>query len=298
MCNNTSKRHNEFSPLKTEFTLCKNIFTFKNIGKRKIQEDDIFICDIVDIDKNLFNMVFIFDGHGAKDNVVPLPQYIIKNNVLYKELSSYFKIRKLTSKNIGDFFLTFDSFLENKIEKYIGTCLSAVIISLEHVYVVTLGDTNVQIFDNNGNLFYKTPIHDFNNKKELSRFIENKQDHLIKNSRYKGLLMSRTLGDFDCKTIGERCLTGIPEIKKFFNNRNFVFLLKTDGINTSSKILLKKYNEGNIKEFMDNKKFIDNASLIIFENNYEKSIKTIKQEDNLDSSINNLLSEFLEYVHR
>lgn len=251
---------------KNNEVLTEKIFSFKNIGKRKIQEDDVFICNIKDVENILYDIFFIFDGHGAKNESEVLPLYLIKSGLLYKELKEFFKIHKLTSESLKIFFGNLDRILENKINKYVGCCFSAVIISSNFIYTLTLGDTNIAIYNTDNNLIFKTALHNFKNETELKRFQDNLQEGFLKENRYKGLLMSRTLGDYDCKVIGEKCLIPVPEIKKINNNKNFIFILKSDGVTIPNKILLEKYNDETIDKFLNLKEFIDNASLIIFKN--------------------------------
>lgn len=283
--------------------LTEKIFSFKNIGKRKIQEDDVFICDIKDVENVLYNFFFIFDGHGAKNKSEALPLYLIESELLYKELKDFFKIHKLTSENLKIFFNNLDRILENKINKYVGCCFSAVIISSDFIYTLTLGDTNIAIYNIDNNLIFKTCLHNFKNKTELKRFQDNLQEGFLKENRYKGLLMSRSLGDYDCKVIGEKCLIPIPEIKKINNNKNFIFILKTDGVTIPNKILLEKYNDQTIDMFLNVKKFNDNASMIIFKNIIleKKDLKNnISQNENKKKNNNQndyLFLSFLKFIY-
>lgn len=276
--------------------LFTNIFTFKNIGTRAIQEDDFLIFDFEDIEKTRFNVAFIFDGHGAKDKSESLPDIIIRENILIREIKKYFATRKMSISNLTSFFPYFESYLDNKVKKYVGTCLSAVFMSPLYFFILTLGDTSIRIFDTSNKLYFQTPLHNFKNKTEMERYRTFKQDTSIKDGRYRGLLMSRTLGDYDCKTLGERCLIPIPEIKRFYNNRPFVFLLKSDGMTISSKTLISKYNNSSIDKFLKEKKFANNASLVIFSSMYELQKTDIDVEENKNRN-NVILLSFLKYVY-
>lgn len=277
--------------------LFKNIYTFKDIGKRKIQEDNFFFFSFKDLNNNVFNTIFIFDGHGAKDGILPLPDFIIKEKILVKKFNEYFATQIVTKQALTNLFLELDSNLRNKINKNIGTCFSAIILTQECFFTLILGDTSINIFDTDNNLFFKTTPHNFKNNEELQRYKNNKEDKYIKNDRYKGLLMTRTLGDFDCKTIGS-ALIPIPDIKKFYNNKDFIFVLKTDGIITASKILVSKYKDGLITDFLEKKEFQDNACLIIFSTKYINS-KSLKGEkiilENLEYET--MYYNFLLYVY-
>lgn len=281
--------------------LFTNVFTFKNIGKRKKQEDNFIFFSFKDVENTIFNCVFIFDGHGATNNKESLPDYIIKEKVLYKEISNYFSDKKVSIRLLSTFFIYFDSILEKNIDKNIGTCFSSILLTDKYIYILTLGDTQIKIYDNNVNLFFQTDLHNFNNKTELERYKKNKQDQYIKNNRYKGLLMSRSLGDFDCKEIGECSLIPIPEIKKILNNRNFIFMLKTDGMNIDSDQLISKYMSSVITSFLENKQFLDNACLIIFSTNYKnfctKTFYNKKIIGNKEETDNNLFFSFLTYIY-
>ena len=288
---------------KKQQVLTEKIFSFKNIGRRKIQEDDVFICDIKDVENVLYNIFFIFDGHGAKNENEGLPMYLIKSGLLYKELKEFFKIHKLNSENLKIFFSNLDRTLEKKIKKYVGCCLSSVIISSDFIYTLTLGDTNITIYNTDNNLIFKTSLHNFKNEIELKRFQDNLQEGFLKENRYKGLLMSRSLGDYDCKVIGEKCLIPIPEIKKINNNKNFTFILKTDGVTIPNKILLEKYNDQTIDMFLNVKKFNDNAAMIIFKNivlekkdqKYNISKNENKKEINKQNDY--LFLSFLKFIY-
>lgn len=281
--------------------LFTNIFTFRNIGKRKRQEDNFIFFSFKDIENTTFNCVFIFDGHGAIKGKESLPDYIIKERLLYKELSRYFYDKKVNVQSISMFFIYFDSLLERNIDKKIGTCFSGLLATDKFIYVLTLGDTQIKIYDENGNLYFQTDFHNFNNKIELERFKKNKQDQYIKNGRYKGLLISRTLGDFDCKEIGEQSLIPVPEIKKILNNNNFIFMLKTDGMNINSSELISRYLDSSITNFLEKKQFIDNACLIMFNIKYKnflsKNINNKKIIENKEEINNNLFFSFLTYVY-
>jgi serine/threonine protein phosphatase PrpC len=281
--------------------LFTNIFTFKNIGKRKKQEDNFIFFSFNDIENTIFNCAFIFDGHGASKNKESLPDYIIKEKVLYKEINKYFLDKKVNIRTLSTFFIYFDSILEQNIDKKIGTCFSGILLTDKYIYILTLGDTQIRIYDMKGNLFFQTDFHNFNNKIELERYKRNKQDHYIKNGRYKGLLMTRTLGDFDCKELGECSLIPVPEIKKILNNKDFIIMLKTDGMNINNKQLITKYMDSTITNFLENKQFIDNACLIIFNTNYKnfqsKSINNKKIIENKEETNNVLFFSFLTYVY-
>lgn len=278
----------------------KDIFTFKNIGKRKKQEDNFIFFSFSDVENTVFNSVFIFDGHGATKNKEALPDYIIREKRLYNELTSYFFDKKLNIQTLSLFFIYFDSVLERSIDKKIGTCFSAVMLTDQYIYILTLGDTHIKIYDTNGNLFFQTEFHNFNNPKELDRYNKNGASQYIKHNRYKGLTMSRTLGDFDCKEIGDQSLVPVPEIKKILNNKNFIFMLKTDGMNIDSKELISKYMDSTITSFLKDKQFIDNACLIIFNTNYKnsssKKVNNKKPIENTEEN-NNLFFSFLTYVY-
>lgn len=281
--------------------LFTNIFTFKNIGTRKIQEDDFFIFDFEDIEKNIYDVIFIFDGHGAKHENESLPDFIIRENILIKEIKKYFKDKKVSVATLTSFFPYFESYLDKKVKKYVGTCLSAIFLSNTYFFTLTLGDTSIRIFDSSNKLYFQSELHNFKNAKEFERYQKNKQDIYIKDGRYKGLLMSRTLGDYDCKTLGEQSLIPIPEIKRFYNNKPLIFLLKTDGMTIPSKTLIKKYNDRTLDSYLDKKKFANNACLVIF-----SSITGLKKNDNINN-INNfnneenknniILLSFLEYIY-
>ncbi|QKE44600.1 hypothetical protein Yalta_153 [Yalta virus] len=277
--------------------LFKNIFTFKNIGTRTIQEDDFLIFDFEDIEKTRFNVVFIFDGHGAKNKDESLPEVIIRENILINEIKRFFHKRKMSITNLTSFFPYFESYLDNKVKKYVGTCLSAVFMSPLYFFTLTLGDTSIRIFDSSNKLYFQTPLHNFKNKSEMERYITFKQDVFIKDGRYRGLLMSRTLGDYDCKTLGERCLIPIPEIKRFYNNRPFIFLLKSDGMTISSKILINKYNDCTIDKFLKEKNFANNASLVIFSSTHGLQKTDIDDVEENKNKNNVILLSFLKYVY-
>lgn len=282
--------------------LFNKIFTYKSIGSRQIQEDNFYTFDFEDIERETFNSFFIFDGHGAKEVSDSLPDFLIHKNIFIQELKKYFSTRKVSCNTITAFFSYFDMFLESIVKKHVGTCLSGVLVSPSSIYTITLGDTVIKIFNTSNKLYFQTPLHNFKNELELERYKKNKQDHFIKQNRYKGLLISRTLGDYDCKILGERCLIPVPEVKCIHNNRSFIFLLKTDGMTVSSKTLVTKYNDQTLMQYLEKKNFADNACVVIFSTTNEKNcIKTGQTENERknieESKANVVLLKFLQYVY-
>lgn len=238
-------------------------YIFRNIGKRKIQEDNYVFFKFNDIQKNYYNCVIVFDGHGGNSNEKNMPYIIIKKK-LYLFISSYFKKNKMNTKSIMDCFVDFDSYIktDSDIDKKFGTCLSGVFISNNYIYLFNIGDVEYFLIDKKG-FAIKSVLHNFKNEKEISRFEKN--DCKIKNLRYRGLSVSRTIGDYDCRKNFETSLISCPSVSKTENNSDFIIILKTDGVTISNGEILKSYRRGDIQNVMENKTFLDNTCLVILD---------------------------------
>lgn len=238
-------------------------YVYKNIGNRKIQEDNYIFFKFVDVSKKCFDCYMVFDGHGGESNEKNMP-YIIINKKLYLFISTFFRRNKVSKKTIIDCFIDFDNFLkkETEIQKKFGTCISGAFISQSYIYLFNIGDTEYFLIDKKG-LVLKSVLHNFYNEKEICRYKKNNLK--IKNNRYKGLAVSRSVGDYDCKKEFETSLISCPSVSKTENNSDFLILLKTDGVNISNKELIKNYKENNLQTFMESKKFSDNTCLVVLD---------------------------------
>lgn len=218
-------------------------FEFSDIGSKNIQEDNKLIFTY-----NNISFYFIFDGHGYKKNEISLVHFLLENDYLKNKLILFFKHNILNSDNIKLFFINLDKeLLDKNINS--GVCLAGIIYYIDKIYILNIGDTIVYIYDKNKKNIFKTPLHDLNNENEMYRIKKYKKTKYIKNSRYKKLSMTRTLGDKDCKDPIDEPLIACPDVYVLKNNALYYFLISTDGININYDInqIINMYNFYNNK---------------------------------------------------
>lgn len=268
--------------------LFNNVFNFLNIGKRKYQEDGTIFFSDKDIKKNKYRCTFIIDGHGAVSQDVNMIYFLKEIKILQKEFTKFFSLHQLDASLLVKFFISFDCKLRNdylKSHPFLGACISGVIITQDLIYILNIGDTKTAIFSQGGKQLFETSIHDFNNLTELVRFDKKK----IINGRYKGLMMSRVIGDFDRRDGAEHSLICIPEIQTIRNNKSFFFVLKTDGADIPIKKLFGLYSKKTLLKTLTNKTFSDNTCVVIFFNKHSPTLPVIR-------NINNVLLDTLLYI--
>lgn len=266
--------------------MLKKIFHFYHIGSKKIQEDYYTEFKYKIKKKDIlyeYECVFVFDGHGAVNNKLESCVYfIVDKKILYNSMKSFFLTHEMDENNLKKFFFEFDKILYTYQEyRQTGCCVAGIIYDVNKnvIYLVNIGDTSIWVYTEKNKLIYQTPVHNIYNSNELKRIEKlNKQNYICyKTGRYKKLLMTRTLGDFDCKEPFNEPLIAIPDIKILVNNKQYVFLIMTDGINASynkEKIIqlkndnkkLLSYCEENNKNNIKNNKMVDNICFQIYKN--------------------------------
>jgi serine/threonine protein phosphatase PrpC len=268
--------------------LFNNVFNFIDIGKREYQEDGFVSFSDRDIKKNKYRAAFVIDGHGAKSPKINIIHFLKEMKILHNEFTRFFSLHQIDSSLLINFFIDFDSKLRSdylKLYPFLGACISGAVITQDFIYIINIGDTKTAIFSQAGKRLFETSVHDFNNPAELVRF-ENKK---IVNGRYKGLMMSRVIGDFDRRDGAEHSLVCIPEIQTIRNNMSLFFILTTDGVTIPIKKLFSLYSKKTLAETLANKTFTDNACVTIFFNKYMPTRPVIR-------SINHVLLDTLLYI--
>lgn len=244
-----------------------NLYRFISIGSRKIQEDAYEFFEFKNVYKKKIKCIFVFDGHGAKTENTQIVSLVIDNKVFRNIFTKFFKRTNINSYSLYDFFNNFDDDLKHNALKnfiFLGMCISGIIICEDYIYVINIGDARTVVFSPIGKIVYKTPIHDFHNETELKRYEKDSRSQLIINKRYKGLSMSRVLGDFDVKSPGDKSLIPTPEICKIINNRELVILLNTDGLKIPKKKIFEYYIKNTLTETLSREIFNDNVCVLVY----------------------------------
>ncbi|RWS01937.1 phosphatase-like protein [Dinothrombium tinctorium] len=202
----------------------------QSYGTKKNQEDRYF-----NFKYENFIVVSILDGHRGSEAVDFVTKLFEKLFIYYY---SNFKTKTL-EEIITKIFIDFDKkFIEKDV--YSGVVLSLLIYDLntKSALVAQLGDTKIWLFDENFKMIFETTEHRLNNSSEYERIKNSGYESYIKKSetsshlRFKGLMISRALGDKDSKEIElsreNDPLSPIPEFEKVSNVK--AAILATDGI--------------------------------------------------------------------
>lgn len=233
----------------------KNIKIFYDIGKRERQEDRYLFFTFRDM-----NFILLMDGHGYQHNKIELVQLLYHkfNNLI----QYFFKTRDVNKNNLYTFFKQLDeSIYKKKINS--GVCLTLMIQTKDLIYICTIGDVGCLILNSNFKILYKNQRHTFYNKYEIERYKQFGLEIFIKNNRYRGLKVSRSLGNTDIRAALVHPMVGIPNIDVF----DFII---------ESKIIL--FTDGMLEHFMEcdlaanddifsviiTQTYKDNATLIFF----------------------------------
>lgn len=238
-----------------------NIEQFSEIGDRKEQEDYIHIIKNSRVSNWVFDIIGVYDGH----NGIEVLNYLKYN---LEEILNNFQI---------DNFYEYIYKVFEHIEKHLmvkqyksGCCINLIFLNrLQGLnYIVTLGD--VQTIIKNKKKIKITPIHDFDNALELSRF-KSSEIKIIKDIKmYMGLQMSRTFGDYDIKKIEKDKILAEPSIYSFSNYEEIY--IYTDGVKLKTISEDFKYNISSIDTL---KQFINNSADYKYKDNYT-FVKIIK----------------------
>lgn len=253
--------------------IIENVEKYQLIGEHSYQEDLIIIFKYL-----YYECFFVFDGHGGKfEN--KLINYL--NNKFQNIFLEFFKNKNINEDTITEFFKNFDYFIFKKKFNE-GSCFSFLIINKLQINCIygNLGDCGVFFFDRK-NSTLKTIPHNFENEDEILRFKQFNYSKFIKNNRFKGINVSRSIGDFKQKKYFNTPFIGTPSIKKLDDIRKINYIvLFSDGLHQINekplqinklkhefyiyKIIMDIKNE---KDFLKTKKMIDNTSFIIIKIN-------------------------------
>lgn len=252
-------------------------FKYDHIGNKKIQEDLLIKFKL-----DNYDFYFVFDGHGYKNKNDSLIDYLLINNFFSNFISDYFKKNIVDVKNIKYCFLELDKIICKNIPSS-GSCVTGLIFSKKDnkIFLINLGDTMFLGISEKKKIVIKSSIHDLNNEKELKRIKLYGKEDLIKNGRYKKVVITRSLGDNDCKELYNEPLISIPEVLELECNKFFYFILSTDGIKMNfniQKIIdiiddsnnLKNYFEYVMKNNLESNKKIDNICFIILKTKFKQ----------------------------
>lgn len=273
------------------------MFLYENIGTKKTQEDYYFI-----LKHNNIEYYFVLDGHGFKNNEIFIIDYLKKNDKFNKYIKMFFNKYSLNETNIINFF----TFLDNIIKKNninSGTCITGLIIDNNSnlLYLLNLGDTIYYIYKQS-KLFFKSEEHNLKNLNEIERIKKFNKLKNIKNGRYKNIIMTRVLGDFDCKDKKNNPIIPYPEIK-IFKKQDMIVFLTTDGIkfNYDIDFIINLYlTKQNVKEYCDElnklnvlkykKTSVDNILFLIIPVKAEKINEVVIKKNNSVSVVQNIQS--------
>lgn len=250
----------------------------QSIGDRKSQEDGFFCGKL-----NYFKILGIIDGHGGdvlmrilKENYINiLKDYLLKNNIILKKDNFL--------ETIKNFYLYLDDyFIRKKIKS--GCCISVVFCNSKEKYIniVQLGDTKVIVLDDKLKFLYETKEHRLV-ESEINRILKlegSKNLHTFHNiKRYKTLMISRVLGDYELKNPSvdreNDPLSSIPDIINisYFNKIHLIMI--TDGVydllnldNIITLCIKHKFNNLHkvlMNSCLEKKKRKDNLTIIIEE---------------------------------
>lgn len=199
-----------------------------------------YMEDFINIHKtNNFFMFNLCDGHGG-DYVANFinKNFKLKLNNTINNLMIENKYDKITLKNIlKQICYQLDLNLKNNTKAYsCGSTFITVIITLENIICLNIGDSTI-ILNKNNKLFYKNNYHTPKEKKERVRIL--KTSSITETNRIDGIInISRSFGDFQFKkykTI-ENPITSVPDIDTFSisdflkNNTHPWILLASDGL--------------------------------------------------------------------
>lgn len=233
----------------------KNMRIFYSIGKRLRQEDSYLFFTFKDM-----NFFLLMDGHGYEPNKIELVTYLRSK---FKYLIEYFfKDLDINEKTLSIFFKKLDKYIYTKGITS-GVCLTLVIKVNKIIYVCTLGDVGCIIYDDLI-IKYKNIRHTFDNINEVERYKKFNLEIFIQNKRYKGLKVSRSLGNGDLRTSQIHPMAGVPNIDAVDYTDKSKIILFTDGI-------LEHFMECELATINDifskvkNYSFKDNTTLILFD---------------------------------
>lgn len=211
------------------------IETIIDIGDRQTQEDYIYIKKNIKILKNNYDIIGVFDGHNGNECNLLINKYLMYYIDLYQSNPKYSLLTfKIFIKLV---FIRLDIKI-GKIQNKSGSCVNLVFLDTRGPegprnpnYIVNIGDVQSIIKFNSS--VYVTPLHNFENPNEMSRFSKNNIKHITKGTKtvmmYKGLSVSRVLGDSDVK---DESILNLPEIYEF-NDYDEIFIY-SDGIKFDS----------------------------------------------------------------
>lgn len=248
--------------------IIKHYYDIQLLGSQKIQEDLIIIFDYLE-----YKCFFMFDGHGSKlkDNKL----IIFLKNKFEKIFIEFFRNIIIDYNNLNEFFIFFDKLIFEK--KFIeGSCLSFLIINdLKYNCLYgNIGDCMVFLYTKDDNII-KTDIHNFEILSEIDRYKNYGFSLFIKNKRYKGINVSRSIGDYNIRKYIDSPFNGIPTIYELKDITKIKYIvLNSDGLDSKNEInntniIKQEYyihniiNEINIKEILNKKQYYDNTSCII-----------------------------------
>lgn len=189
---------------------------YVDIGNRKTLEDIVLVYKNIKLNNKIFDIFCVLDGHGGNECIEYFKLHFLT------EFTKTFKDQNITKDKINIFFDNFDSNIEtNNIKS--GLCFGIILLNNnenfnencnenfnEH-FCFILGDVKFILkYKNNIEI---SPSHNFMNSKELKRFEKNKIQ--IKNKNYKGLNVTRNLGNFDIKSKSEKLFLSKPFFFQF-----------------------------------------------------------------------------------
>lgn len=261
------------------------IAQFIDKGNKELQEDRI-----LKINNNHFFLISIIDGHGSKykDDIIKY----LENN-FKKKFIQYFKNTSFSIESIKKFFLILDKMVR-KENINSGACFVGILLDKKTnlLYVINIGDSYIKLYNKNTlQLIYQNKLHNLNNITELNRIKRYNKERYIINNRYKGLLVTRTIGDHNCKNDKEEPLIALPDIN-IFNNDDYLILLYSDGflLNYDIKYLINNYKSVYLKEYLQTISYKNNHTYKIIDNVSFVMLETIT----MNTVIYNILSEFCE----
>jgi serine/threonine protein phosphatase PrpC len=230
-------------------------------GTRKEQEDDLFIYKNVNIHylNDTFDIFIVSDGHLGKE-----ANNFIGSNFKHF-IETYWNNKTPDPRKYRFFFKNMFNDLDTTICyscSTSGASISCLLINNKEEecnYLLSIG--NVRTYIIHSKYLLSAPLHTLDCKRESIRFDENEIVYIAGANRYKGMTLTRSLGDKDLK--GMNKIISTPFIYKF--NKFERIIVYTDGF--PDKIIESlNYNiidVDHLKSFIEKKyKKIDNYTVL------------------------------------
>lgn len=264
---------NEIELIKNNNEHINSIFTFVSQGDIEIQEDLTLIFTHDD-----YSCFFIFDGHSIKNTKKNKLILYLKED-FENQFHLFFQDKKINNDILLKFFTHIDKLIfDKKLQE--GSCLSFVILNnhLCDFFYGNLGDCCVTFLTKDDEIIM-TESHNFTSKSEISRYIKQNLAFLIKNKRFKGINVSRALGDSNVRLLYDYPFNGIPSIYHGMDIKEIKkIILFSDGLEQKNELsfndrlipakdhikqLLNKIQLD--KDYLSSIEYHDNTSCIILE---------------------------------